>query len=1330
MNFPPASAIVDPRLQHQLHAVAARGRAQGLHRRSTVAWLALAVASIAWIALSWRIAALRPASFPVLGLAMLVVGWIVSRWWRQAPYDFPAAAALIEKDHPDLQQVLRTALEQRPAQDGSYHFLQRRVIDRALAHAGAHPWADSRRHLPVWPGITHALALIAVVVLLGFSIRPPAPLLTALMPENRPTGTITVTPGDTEVERGSTVVVAARFDGDLPRAATLVWTPAGGLPQRAAMSRSLSDPVYALTLPRVEQDVDYHVEYDAAGSDAFHLSVYDLPSLVRADAALDYPEYTGLADRRIEDTRRLSAVEGTKVDYDFMFNKPVKQATLRTADGEEVPLTPANPERTRYALAFTVEHSVRYTLHLEDDAARANVAPPDIRIEALVNRRPELKIAFPRGDQRVSALEEMKLQGEARDDFGLLDYGIAIAVGAQEPEYFSLHQADEKTLTAKFEQLLTLENHGVQPDELVTWFAWADDAGADGAPRRSASDPFFGEVRPFDEIFREQPDAPSGGQQPGGGGEGAELLELQRQIAIGIWKQRQQNPAAASFAEDVGVLTESQAQAQEMLSHAAEELQDPTKLQAAVDAGGFMEKAHDGLTAAAKGKSVEPLAGAWTAAQGAYRALLRLQDHETNVSQSKNGRSGASRNQRQLDQLKFRNNEDNYESESEAQAMTSPEERAKLETLARLKDLARRQQDVNERLQKLQTALQEARDEAERDRVQRELKRLEEEQRRMLSDLDDARQRLDGQPPSDSTQEASEQLEKTREAMRQAGDSLQQGNVSQALAQGTKAEEKLQEASDNLRKESSSRFAEQLREARRSARELAENQQRTEKEISEFDSQGPRPLDSSAERAEIADRVEQQQVQHETLVESLRQITEDSEVSEPGLHRQLYDLLREHGQSGVDNRMETGSELLRRGLMDQARDLQPGVTRDLDQLRRGVERAADSVLGDETNTLRFAKNELDELSRQLDRERGANGQNPSPDQKGANGQQPGEQPNGQGREPGQNGAGERPDENGTGGSRVAGQDPNGQQPGAGERGRDPNAQPGTGEESPTGERGARPDETGTQTAGTGEPRPGQQPGASGQQPGEQPGETGQGQQGEGRQPGEGRSPSGEQPGSAPGGQQGGREVAQNGQPGEQPGEGEGTQPGQRRGQRPGQQGQGQSPGPGEGQPGGEGSPSGVAQSGTQPGPRGGRGGSPGGDPSADELERALNSLGGGPGGVADGEMGPITGEDFTGWEERLRTVESLLDSPEARARLAAARETAQQMRGEFRRHSKPPQWGDVESGISAPLSEVRTWLRQELARREDPTSLQPVDRDPVPERFEENVRKYYEALGE
>jgi hypothetical protein len=45
------------------------------------------------------------------------------------------------------------------------------------------------------------------------------------------------------------------------------------------------------------------------------------------------------------------------------------------------------------------------------------------------------------------------------------------------------------------------------------------------------------------------------------------------------------------------------------------------------------------------------------------------------------------------------------------------------------------------------------------------------------------------------------------------------------------------------------------------------------------------------------------------------------------------------------------------------------------------------------------------------------------------------------------------------------------------------------------------------------------------------------------------------------------------------------------------------------------------------------------------------------------------------------------------------------------------------------LVELRTRISEELARRESKEALVPIDRDPVPTRYSELVRRYYEELG-
>ena len=52
----------------------------------------------------------------------------------------------------------------------------------------------------------------------------------------------------------------------------------------------------------------------------------------------------------------------------------------------------------------------------------------------------------------------------------------------------------------------------MQPDDLVSYYFWAEDIGADGERRQVASDMFFAEVRHFEEIFR-QGQAPTASEQ-------------------------------------------------------------------------------------------------------------------------------------------------------------------------------------------------------------------------------------------------------------------------------------------------------------------------------------------------------------------------------------------------------------------------------------------------------------------------------------------------------------------------------------------------------------------------------------------------------------------------------------------------------------------------------------------------------------------------------------------------------------------------------------------------------------------------------------------------
>ncbi len=541
---------IDPRIRKELLAAAKRLRENRLYRASSRRWLI--AAGIILLILGTR--TIWPSTsqliFPaVCGVVLLT--WLINLLAQlKTPLDFADAAKAVEKKFPELGNMLTTALEQKRPDDG-YNFLQEKVISGALQFSFFQYWEDTGKRKQHILRLKHFGALLLALGLgsLSWFSRGESQWIEA---PNMPVlvSSIEVTPGDVEVERSSALVIAARFKGDFPRTATLVLQQDDGTTRRLPMAQSLSDPIFAYTLASVEEAAHYFIEYPGKETQTYRMEVYDLPALVQADAYLDYPDYTGIRDRLIEDTRRVSAVEGTRLHYQFLVNKPLTKVELIDREGARIDLSPTNPENTKFETELFLTESLRYHLHLTDDQGRGNAYPPDIRIEVRENEKPTLELTFPKGDQAVSPIEELTLEAKANDDFGLIDYGMAVAIGSNAPEYVSLKNDDPEALQANFNRLYALEEEAVEVDQLVSWFAWAEDYGVDGESRRSLSDIYYAEVRSLEEIYREGEGGGGGGGAGGGSQQEQELLEQQREIAIATFKLMQRGENDNRFQED------------------------------------------------------------------------------------------------------------------------------------------------------------------------------------------------------------------------------------------------------------------------------------------------------------------------------------------------------------------------------------------------------------------------------------------------------------------------------------------------------------------------------------------------------------------------------------------------------------------------------------------------------------------------------------------------------------------------------------------------------------------------------------------------------------
>jgi hypothetical protein len=678
--------------------------------------------------------------------------------------------------------------------------------------------------------------------------------------------------------------------------------------------------------------------------------------------------------------------------------------------------------------------------------------------------------------------------------------------------------------------------------------------------------------------------------------------------------------ATGDYASDVGVVLDAQGQALEQARQALDgggDARDRAALETAIKE---MERSQAALVQAKK--SPEKLPAALAAEQSAYQALLKATPREYRMTRSRNrgqsGNSSGQPSQQELDQLELNKEENRYETERQATATPTQKQREQTQTVDRLKQLARRQQDLNDRLRDLQTALQEARTDQEREEIQRQLKRLRDEERQVLSDVDELRQRLEQSPDAATQADARQQLERTRSDVQRAAQELERQSVSEALAAGSRAEQNLRTLREDLRQQASSQFAEQMRQMRTQARDLANHESQVARDLDALNNSAQKLLDDSPQRQSLVERMARQQSALTNLLGEMRAVTEQAESTEPLLSKQLYDILRRADQLHTDNQLEIGGRLVDRGFLPQASEAERSARQNIDELRQSVDRAAESVLGSEAEALRYAQRELDDLAGQMAREMSARTNSTA--------------------------------------SAVE----------AGYRGQSRT-------NSPT-------------TAG----------GLADQRPGSGRAETNTMARAA-SDAGGGDAQARDAQNSPPNPQEAGRER----------GASQGNnQENASQAQRPGSSSAGQNTASGKDQAAADG----------------------GGDNAGRErLRQFAQQLGEGGGGL--GQNGPITGNNYMDWSDRMRDVEQTVDSQDVRNQLATVRERVGVYRRYYRQDGRLPSGEELQNKVLAPLALARDWVGQELSRAQNDRSLVPLDRDPVQEKYSDLVRKYYEKLG-
>lgn len=1132
-----------------IHDCAARRSRQRFNAGLAAVWWLGIVVGI----LLWKNGVNPKILAPVLGGCLLAVSIGIFIWSRRGLDDPRGIAREIEAKHPELQTGLLAALDQNPA-SGSFSFLQSQLVLMSLVSATRDHWSDMVPRPRITAlrimNFTGFLLVIAVVCLMLRPVGETVPATVANKPEAAALD-FEVDPGDVEIERGTPLTVQARFGDTLPANATLETTDENGEVRSIPLTRPFTGPVYQAKLAAVGGPLSYKVVTAAGASRACKVTVFDMPALRQSEVVLHFPEYLGKPQETIKDPRTIRAEEQTRMELSLVANLPGLTAALVAKDKSPIKLMPDPTDAARFQLSMILTESVRYEIVLTGQQGRRNSRKDILDIKVIANKAPVVKIVLPQKNEKVTPIQEVRLEARTSDDTALLANGLRYTVdGVNWQEIDGSPAAGDKN--PLLSHRVDLEAAGAKPKDVVMWNAWAEDIGPDGRKRRVNGDIHLVQVRDFDEEFYQQ-SAPPG---PPGSNPASDLIKTQTQILNSTWNLRRDHTEISVTPpqpKDLETLKRSQEIAMETAAGMEAEQTDPTIRQILTDARLEMKDALVQLALAHEKTSATPLEIAIGHEQAALRHLYQLRGNKTMMMQSQSEGEPSSAEEKPKDDLDLKPMDNPYQSEKQAKPETAGAANEAMEILKRLDELAKRQRDLNEEMQAMQAALNQADTVEKKSEIERQLKQLREQQKELLADVDDLRQKT-SDPAKESTDPAQDKaLDEIREKAQQANEELGKEKLGEALAAGRRAQESLEKLHDDFRETSAAQLAEQLRELRKDARALDERQRQLGDATAEPAAPKAPGLTGSGESKPA---VAQQREELKELLDGIRETAETAEKAEPLVAQDLAEALRQADQNGIAKALEQLEQAPSESASNRAAE---GISK----LTREIEGAAERILGNEAQALRYARDELQRLAEQ---------------------------------------AAGKPQENGKPGE---------------------SSKPGEG--AKPGEEAGKPGENGEpgQTAGT--------PGEKGK-PGNSPGES-------------------QAPGSEPG------------------------------------SGQAKASSPSEGQ--GSGRSSG--------GSRGGR--------------------------------SSITGEDFREWSERLSDLEAVVEDPEAQSAVARARNASRELRKDFKRHSLEPGQAALEEGVLRPLTEAAQRLDVRLRELDRKDPLAPVGRDPVPERYSEIVRRYFEELG-
>jgi hypothetical protein len=963
-------------LLSRIRMVRARRRAQVLAKGISL-FLASAIALLVLGVWSADLVGFKPAavwSVRILaGGAVLFVAWYFLYLPLRARVTDIQIAQFVEERYPQLEDRLVTAVEFGGRKTESASMIDLLIRD-ALDKSGRLDFSIflNRRRLASYAalGVAACLALLALLnwgpsyFPYGFShLYIPwteASLGSSMM--------IKVTPGDIEIAKGADQEIRAQLIGfDSPDVRLYVHSDSSNQPNLLAMEPEPRGSSFRYLLIDIRSSLRYHVESKGVRSPVCSIDVKDLAKVEKLILTYNFPPYTGMASQTVENEGDISALKGTQVGLKIHLSRPVQSARLLFDNQSALELAGSGAQD--FSGGFVLQRSGSYAIQAAEGRGRSHAASSEYSMEAIEDAPPKVSITRPMRDVRATNLEEIFSEVRAEDDIGIGRLELHYSVNGAPEKTVPLYSGKSPEHSVVGSYTFFLEEFGLQPGDLISYYGKAYDNNSVTGPGVSSSDIYFIQIRPYEQKYTQNQQ----GTAPGQGGEGQEALSRQqKEIISATFKliREKDRMAQKEYAEDV----KSLALVQGRLQQQAQGLVDRLQRRGAVHIDDNFRKLSEYLKNAIgeMGKVVIDLGAqkpgsALPQEQKSLQQLMRAESlfHDIQVSfatQSAGG-SGSQANAEDLaDLFELELNKLKNQYETLQRGEQESRDQKVDEALQRLKELAQRQQQLNERNRMLAQRGMPPSASSGGNSGQQQLMDEAEQLRRQL-------QRLSRERSSPQLNATGNQLEKAIEEMKKALKESQNNKGAESSAQGLRALQQLNDAARKLARNQAATLNQGLEQAVDESRKLVEEQNRIQSDLSrlEKNDRGETPSDSILrEREDVASRKSLLADRLRSLESRIRGLSRQARKTQAETGNKLDEAANAIQEKRLPDRIANGSAMVRSGIYENQKQREDFIRGSLEDVNKKLQAAQSSAGQSKEGKTEEAANKARQLSEGLE----------------------------------------------------------------------------------------------------------------------------------------------------------------------------------------------------------------------------------------------------------------------------------------------------------------------------------------------------------------------------